>query len=150
MVWDKLPEYDKPEARRLARKVETEGAVLLRNEHHLLPLGKNPKVIAVIGPDADMAQVGDYSPKLSPGQAITMLQAIKAHVGPGTEVVFANGLPSPTSTDLSKFLEAEAAARRADVAVVVVGDESRPGNANRLAAKIRTELPLIFPEHSAS
>jgi hypothetical protein len=61
--------------------------------------------------DADLAQVGDYSPKLSPLQGTTVLQAVKTHVGPGTEVVFASGLPSPTSTDTSKFAEAEAAAR---------------------------------------
>jgi beta-glucosidase len=145
MVWEKLPEYDKPEARRLARRVETEGAVLLRNEHHLLPLDKNPKVIAVIGPDADMAQVGDYSPKLSPLQAITVLQAIKTHVGVATEVVFANGLPSPTSTDTSKFAEAEAAARRADIAIVVVGDESRPGERESTSGEDQDGATLNFP-----
>jgi len=37
MNWAKLPEYDTPESRALARKVSVEGSVLLRNEGNLLP-----------------------------------------------------------------------------------------------------------------
>ena len=37
--------------------------MLLKNEQPLLPLNKNLKSIAVIGPNADSGQLGDYSPK---------------------------------------------------------------------------------------
>ena len=63
MVWNKLPEYDTPEHRALARKVAVKSTVLLKNENNLLPLDKNIKTIAVIGPNADMMynQLGDYT-----------------------------------------------------------------------------------------
>jgi beta-glucosidase len=124
MVWDKLPEYDTPEARALAREVSIEGQVLLKNDNGLLPLKKDIGTIAVIGPDADSAQTGDYSPKIAPGQLSTVLQGIRSHVGPGTKVIFAPGLDSPVSIDTSKFAAAEAAAKQAQVAIVVVGDSS--------------------------
>jgi beta-glucosidase len=126
MIWDKLPEYDTTASRALANKVETEGAVLLRNEH-VLPLRHDLKTIAVIGPDADLGQTGDYSPKLSPGQCVTVLQGIRSHAGAGTNVLYAPGLATPASTDTSKFAEAVDAAKKANVAVVVVGDNSRNG-----------------------
>jgi beta-glucosidase-like glycosyl hydrolase len=72
MIWEKLPENDTTESRALARKVEVEGAVLLRNDGHILPLNKDLKTIAVIGPNADLGQTGDYSPKPSPNQLVTV------------------------------------------------------------------------------
>ena len=49
----------------LALRAGREGIVLLKNEKNLLPLKKDLKSIAVIGPNADDArnQLGDYSPK---------------------------------------------------------------------------------------
>ncbi|HEX3940724.1 MAG TPA: glycoside hydrolase family 3 C-terminal domain-containing protein [Acidobacteriaceae bacterium] len=130
MVWDKLPEYDQPPARALARQVEVEGAVLLKNDNAILPLKKDIGTIAVIGPNADVAQTGDYSAKRSPGQLITVLAGIRSHVGPNTHVVYAPGLATPGSKDTSKFADAVAAAKGANVAVVVVGDNSNGGRGN--------------------
>ena len=143
--FDKLPEYDSPEARALAREVEVNGAVLLRNEKNLLPLSKDAKTIAVIGPDADAAQTGDYSPKPGVGQMITVLQGIKSHVGPQTKIVYAPGLDSPLSTDTSKFAEAVDAAKNADVAVVVVGDNSREGGGKATTGENNDGATLDFP-----
>jgi beta-glucosidase len=126
LLTDKLPEYDSPEARSLAHEVEVEGAVLLKNDHNLLPLKKDLRAIAVIGPDADDGQTGDYSPKPTPGQVVNVLAGIRSHVGPNTRVVFAAGLDKPADSDTLKFSEAVAAATQADVAVVVVGDNSKP------------------------
>jgi beta-glucosidase len=143
--FDKLPEYDTPEARALAREVEVNGAVLLRNEKNILPLSKNAKTIAVIGPDADVAQTGDYSPKPGPDQLITVLQGIKSHVGPDTQVVFAPGLDSPLSKDTSKFADAVAAAKGADVAIVVVGDNCRDGGGKATTGENNDGATLDFP-----
>jgi beta-glucosidase len=106
--------------------VEVEGAVLLKNDSNLLPLKNDLHAIAVIGPDADDGQTGDYSPKPAPGQVVSVLAGIRSHVGPHTQVLFAAGLDKPASTDMSKFSEAVAVAKQADVAVVVVGDNSKP------------------------
>lgn len=127
MVWEKLLAYDTSEARALAREVAVESAVLLKNDGNLLPLKKDLNAIAVIGPNADAAQTGDYSPKTAPGQMITVLQGIRSHVSPATKIFYAPGLSSPVSTDTSQFEEAVAATRHADVVVVVLGDNSLKG-----------------------
>ena len=145
MVWDKLPEYDTAESRELARKVETEGAVLLQNDSHVLPLRKDIKTIAVIGPNADLGQTGDYSPKLAPHQLITVLQGIRSHAGPNTQVLYAPGLATPLSTDTSKFDEAVATAKKADVVVLVVGDNSYPGGGASTTGENRDGATLDFP-----
>jgi beta-glucosidase len=129
--FDKIPAYDTAPARALARQTEVEGAVLLENDKNVLPLSTSAKKIAVIGPDADSGQTGDYSPKPGDGQMISVLQGIKSHAGPGTQVVYAAGLDSPLSLDTSKFDEAVNAAKGADVAVVVVGDSSRQGSGEK-------------------
>lgn len=145
MVWDKLPEYDTPDSRALARKVEVEGAVLLKNDNNLLPLSRSLKSIAVIGPNADVAQTGDYTGKLAPDQMITVLKGIRSHVAATTKVIYAPGLPSPVSTDLSQIPEAVAAAKQADVAVVVVGDNSHPGSVKDTSGENNDGATLELP-----
>jgi beta-glucosidase len=145
MVWEKLPAYDTPEARALAREVSVEGQVLLKNDNGLLPLKKDLAAIAVIGPNADLAQTGDYSPTPAPGQLVTVLQAIRAHVPPATHVLFAPGLDTPISNDTSKFAEAVAAAKQANVAIVVVGDNSHPGAGEGTTGENRDGATLELP-----
>jgi len=132
MVWTKLPAYDTPEHRALAREVAVEGSVLLKNENGLLPLKKDIKTIAVIGPNADFAQIGDYSPRTEDGQLVTVLQGIRSHVSPSTKVTYARGCDI-LSTDTSGFAEASKAARDADAVVLVVGDQSTRENINSTA-----------------
>ncbi len=57
----------------LALRAGREGIVLLKNEKGLLPLKKNLKSVAVIGPDAVnlMNQLGDYSPKAIPQHVVS-------------------------------------------------------------------------------
>jgi beta-glucosidase len=113
----------------LALRAGREGIVLLKNEKNLLPLRKNVKSIAVIGPDADevMNQLGDYSPKKILQHVVTVLEGIKAKVPSGTKVVYAKGC-GVMGSDKSGFAEATRAAKSADVAIVVVGEkQSRNG-----------------------
>lgn len=123
MVWDKLPAYNTPEYQALAREVAVQGSVLLKNDHQLLPLKKTIKTIAVIGPNADIAQIGDYSAKPENGQLVTVLQGIKSHVSTGTKVLYAHGC-DVLSADTSGFAEAKQMAAQADAVVLVVGDQS--------------------------
>ncbi|MGH9353732.1 MAG: glycoside hydrolase family 3 C-terminal domain-containing protein, partial [Terriglobia bacterium] len=108
----------------LALQAAREGIVLLKNEKNLLPLGKNLKSIAVIGPNADNAlnQLGDYTPLKVLQPVTTILEGIKEKVGPQTKVVYAKG-SNVLGDDKSGFGEAVQAARSAEVAVVVVGEE---------------------------
>ncbi|HTI07258.1 MAG TPA: glycoside hydrolase family 3 N-terminal domain-containing protein [Puia sp.] len=123
MVWEKLPAYDTPERRALAREVAVEGSVLLKNDNKLLPLRKDIGAIAVIGPNADMAQTGDYSASPAPGQLVTVLQGIRSHVSSGVRVLYAKGC-GVQSPDSSGFSDAVKIAGQSDVVVLVVGDYS--------------------------
>ncbi len=110
----------------LALRSAQEGIVLLRNEHNLLPLKKTLKTIAVIGPNADNGpnQLGDYSPLEVPQHVSTVLDGIKAKVSPATRVVYVKGC-AVTGEDKSTFEKAVDAAKAADVAVVVVGENTQ-------------------------
>lgn len=111
------------EHQELALRAGREGIVLLKNEKDLLPLKKNLKSVAVIGPDAENVpnQLGDYSPHVIPQHVVTILEGIKAKVGPGTRVVALKGC-RVLGNDRSGFAEAARAAKAADVAIVVVGE----------------------------
>ncbi|MCB0450146.1 MAG: glycoside hydrolase family 3 C-terminal domain-containing protein [Confluentibacter sp.] len=75
----------------LARKAAQESMVLLKNENNLLPLSKDIKTIAVIGPNADNIQSlwGNYSG--IPSNPVTILQGIKNKLSPKVEVLYSEG-----------------------------------------------------------
>ncbi len=108
----------------LALRAAREGIVLLKNQSNLLPLRKNLKSIAVIGPDADNSvnQLGDYSPSVVLQHVVTVLEGIKGKVSPSTRVVYAKGC-GVVGNDQSRFAEAVQAAKHADVAILVVGEQ---------------------------
>lgn len=107
----------------LALQAGREGIVLLKNEKETLPLKKNLKSVAVIGPDAEntMNELGDYSPHVVPQHVVTILEGIRAKVGPETKITAAKGC-RVLGSDTSGFAEARRAAKNADVAIVVVGE----------------------------
>ncbi len=108
----------------LALAVAREGIVLLKNEQNLLPLKKNLKSIAVIGPDADSSsnQLGDYTTRKVLQPVVTVLQGIKEKVGPQTKVYYAKG-SNVLGDDKSGFQDAVHAAKSAELAVVVIGEQ---------------------------
>ena len=71
-----------------------ESMVLLENKGGLLPLAKNLKKIAVVGPNADDAALlnGNYGGTPTAEHTFTLLQGIKAAV-PGTEVYYNQACP---------------------------------------------------------
>jgi beta-glucosidase len=68
-----------------------------------------------------MNQLGDYSPKKVLQHVTTVIEGIKAAVSAQTKVTHTRGCEI-TGTDKSSFAEAVAAAKGADVAIVVVGE----------------------------
>ncbi|HZB43590.1 MAG TPA: glycoside hydrolase family 3 C-terminal domain-containing protein, partial [Pyrinomonadaceae bacterium] len=86
-------ENDSPAHRRLALEAARESVVLLKNERDTLPLRKDLQTIAVIGPNADDAQVllGNYHGQ--PSRATTPLAGIRQKVSPRTKVLYAQGTP---------------------------------------------------------
>ena len=79
------------EHNRLARVAAQKSIVLLKNQNNALPLSKNLKKIAVIGPNADNweALIGNYNG--IPQNPVTVLNGIKAKVEPETEIGYAEG-----------------------------------------------------------
>jgi beta-glucosidase len=82
---------DTPEHRQLALKTARESIVLLKNSNNTLPLKKDLKSIAVIGPNADAPEVlwGNYNGR--PSVLTTPLAGIKNAVSANTKVVYALG-----------------------------------------------------------
>ena len=82
---------DCPEHRQLALETARKSIVLLKNENNLLPLSKNLKKIAVIGPNADdvLVLLGNYHG--TPVDPVTPLRGIKEKIGATTEILYAQG-----------------------------------------------------------
>ena len=133
--------FDLPEHRELAREVARRSIVLLKN-NGILPLPKDIKSIAVIGPNADNPRNlhGDYSytvhiPSVSEtleGQKIeevcavptvSILEGIKNKVSKTTEIHYAKGcnIVDGSDEDISKALEE---AKKSEVMIAVMGEES--------------------------
>ncbi len=113
-----------PESIQLAKRIADESTVLLKNENRLLPLDVNQiKSIAVIGPNADQVQFGDYSWSRSNKDGVTPLQGIKDRAGDKVTIRYAKGC-SLTSLETSGIAEAVEAARQSDVAIIFGGSAS--------------------------
>ena len=143
--------FDTPEQRTLARSLAQKSIVLLKNDGDLLPLDKGISSLAVIGPGADSVRLlqgdyhypahlemmfgeireGDLSPR--PDSAVNLAQhfvpmvsvlaGIRAKVSQRTVIQNAPGCAIlDDSTD--GFAAAVEAARKSEVAVVVVGERS--------------------------
>jgi beta-glucosidase len=144
-----LQVFETEENRNLARELAKESMVLLKNDG-ILPLAKNAKKLAVIGPNANDGrnQLGDYSytstkelmtfmPDENSSfahinesevakhdiQITTVLEGIQAAAAPDTEVLYARGCDN-LDPDLSGIDEAVMVANQADVVILVLGDRS--------------------------
>ena len=108
---------DAPQFRNLARKAARQSIVLLKNKKNILPL-KNIRKLAVIGPNANVVQLGGYSAKGVKG--ITPLQGIKNILGEQIDVSYAKGCDL-TGMNKSGFADAIAKVQEADACVMVMG-----------------------------
>ena len=82
---------DKPEHRKLLRKAAADGMVILKNDSHL-PLSKDIKKLAVIGPNAEHAQIiGGGSASLKPHYQVQPLSAFQDRLEPNVAVSYAKG-----------------------------------------------------------
>ncbi|KAI9290252.1 glycoside hydrolase superfamily [Umbelopsis sp. AD052] len=109
-----------------ARKVDEESIVLLENDG-TLPISESIESIAVIGPQANVMQYGDYVLHGVFERGVTPLAGIQSYVGKSTKVNYAEGCKL-WSNDESEFKAAVKAAKKSKVAVVMVGTWSRDQN----------------------
>lgn len=114
----------RPEHVALALEVAQESAVLLKNDSALLPLDASKlKSIAVIGPNADQVQYGDYTYTRDNRSGVTILQGLRDRLGSRVQINYAKGC-NITGSDRSGIAAAVEAASKSDVAVVVLGETS--------------------------
>ncbi len=120
-----------PAHRALALRAARDGIVLLKNDKDLLPLSKDVKSVAVIGPNADNGrnQLGDYTPNSILQKIVTVLDGITRKV---PSVTYVKGC-EVTGTEFNEIDRARAAAAKADVAVVVVGESHVNGRGSRIS-----------------
>lgn len=114
----------RPEHVALALEVAQESAVLLKNDSALLPLDASKlKSLAVIGPNADQVQYGDYTYTRDNRSGVTILQGLRDILGSRVQINYAKGC-NITGSDRSGIAAAVEAASKSDVAVVVLGETS--------------------------
>ncbi len=106
-----------------AREMARKSIVLLKNGGPTLPLAKDLRTLAVIGPLADDAEsaLGPWAAAGQPGDAITPLVGIRQAVSAGTRVLYEKGAEADGS-DTGGFAAAERAAREADAVILVLGE----------------------------
>lgn len=110
------------QALELARQAARESLVLLKNDNHLLPLSDSIGKVALIGPNADNPQLGGYTVREAIAHTVTLRQALVERLGQD-RVLFARGCSTAGGTD-AQLQEAVEAAKQADVAILVMGDNS--------------------------
>ena len=117
---ERMDEVHTKESVALAREIATESIVMLKNDN-ILPLKKDVKV-ALVGPNADVAQIGDYSPRELLAGAVTVKAALESRIG-AENVLYAKGCRTAAGNK-EWIAEAVEKAKSADVVVAVMGDNS--------------------------
>nr|WP_321408016.1 beta-glucosidase BglX [uncultured Carboxylicivirga sp.] len=126
------------ENKEAARKVASESMVLLKNENNILPVGKDVKSIAVIGPLADDkdSPLGNWRAKAISNSAVSLLEGVTAACDDDIKVNYAKGCDLVTGErtfsniltfnqdDRSGFKEAVKAAKKSDVVLLAIGEDA--------------------------
>ena len=144
--------YDTAADRSLALEAARASMTLLKNEDGLLPLSRDVKRIAVIGPNADRthALLGDYSYSVYRGELggdavklVSVLEGIRGKAASGAQVIHAAGC-GIMDDDTGGFDEAVSAAADADVVIAVLGGKSalhRDGTSGENIDRAELSLP---------
>jgi beta-glucosidase len=141
------------EHRAVALRAARESLVLLKNDKNVLPLSKQIKSIAVIGPNADDQTLSHYRYGPSAVEAITVKQGIQNLLGSSVKVNYAKGcevvnehwpetevLPEPLTAEEQRHInEAVEAVKNSEVAIVVLGDSSK--TVGESASRTSLDLP---------
>lgn len=105
-----------------ALKIARQSIVLLKNTNHTLPLSRNLKKVAVIGPNANNAisVLGNYNG--TPTHVVTALEGIKTKLGEATEVTYHKGVDfTSDSTVHPNYAAIADSVKDADVIIYIGG-----------------------------
>lgn len=134
-----------PEFRQAAREVARESLVLLKNDGGVLPLSKQLRTVAVIGPLADDGRImnGNWQGDGQPRDAITPLQGVRDALGPGARVLHAKGADI-AGTSAAGFDDAVRTAQQAEAVVMFLGED--PNMSGEAASRTSLDLPGVQEE----
>jgi len=109
-----------------AREIASKSIVLLKNENHLLPLSKNIKTIAFIGPlvKALKQNKGFWDvevPGVDSNFIVSQWEGLKNKVGKNTKLLYARGC-NIEGENRDGFAEAVNIAKQADVVILSIGE----------------------------
>ena len=138
-----------PEHLDVSLEVARQSMCLLKNKNQLLPLRKNLRRIAVIGPNANIARLGDYADAANEVPEFGMLRQIEKIVSPAAKVSFSEG---------TEIRSAIALAKKSDVVILALGEKkgisgegfdrsdlNLPGNQEELLeAVVKTGVPVVL------
>jgi beta-glucosidase len=106
----------------LAHQVALESVVLLKNSHDLLPLSKQGKKIALIGPFANSNQVvGAWGSLAKDAECVSLLTGISSLVG--ADALLCTAGCAINDQDRLGFAEALELAKQADVVILALGED---------------------------
>ena len=133
------------EHRQAARDMGRKSIVLLKNNNQLLPLSKSIKILAVIGPLTDDHDniLGGWRALGNPADAISLLDGIRDAIDPKTKLLFEKGCDID-SDDRTGFTKAVAAAKKADIIILAVGESADMSGEAHCRSDIG--LPGVQPE----
>jgi len=132
-----------PEHRKAALEVAEKSIVLLKNENHTLPISKNVKTIAFIGPMVKeyKENMGFWSVELPEVDynkwIVSQWDGLQNKVGKNTKLIYAKGCEIE-GNNKDGFAEAVAAAKQADVVILSIGERRDMSG----EAKSRSDLHL--------
>ncbi|MGI8417369.1 MAG: glycoside hydrolase family 3 C-terminal domain-containing protein [Nakamurella sp.] len=118
----------------VAQHIEEQSAVLLKNDHAVLPVAAGTASVAVIGTTAKTSAQGGGSSQVNPLSVDNAYDAIVSRAGSATSVSYNDG---------SDPAAAGATARAAQLAVVVVRDSSSEGSDRSTLALSGNQNALI-------
>jgi beta-glucosidase len=130
-----------PENIAFSREMQSRSCVLLKNDNQTLPIKKDIKSIAVIGPCAQMKNdlSGSNGAQGNAEIAISLFNGIMKKVGDKTKVNYAEGCKL-TGTDESPIPAAIQLAKEADFIVLALG-ESR-----EMSGESKSKVDISLPE----
>ncbi len=125
---------------RVAREIAARSMVLLKNERETLPLRKDVKSIALIGPLADSQKdvLGSWTGDGKNEDAVTLLAGLKAKVSTATRITYAMGCDVNCESS-EGFDEAVRAARESDVVIIAIGESAEMSG--EAASRSSLDLP---------
>ncbi|MHA1649089.1 MAG: glycoside hydrolase family 3 C-terminal domain-containing protein [Candidatus Helarchaeota archaeon] len=135
-----------PAHRQMALQVARESIVLLKNKDGFLPLDKNIKTIAVIGPNAHSRKVllGNYNG--IPSKSVTPLEGIKAKVSSSTKVLYTKGC-NVRRRIFRGFSKALKIANKADVVIMCMGINQSIEMEDMIYTPHPDRVDILLPPH---